>query len=190
MSTQAPVRIAIAGEGGQGVQAVAEILTEAAYEEGKEAIYMPNFGLEQRGGVSIAFVQIGEKRIVSPKFKTGDIVVALSDRAVKRMQVYVGPETTFIYDSYIEGIEEDLPKNAKKVLAIPAIEVSKKELHPRVFNVIIMGAVIGATGVVSIERAKAALESKLAYKFEKDPQLKELNFKALERGKELVEQAL
>ena len=39
------VRIAFAGEGGQGVQSVAEILAEAAYDEGKQTIYIPNFDL-------------------------------------------------------------------------------------------------------------------------------------------------
>ncbi|GAW93626.1 2-oxoacid:acceptor oxidoreductase family protein [Calderihabitans maritimus] len=183
-------KIAIAGEGGQGVQSVAMIISEAAYEEGKEALYIPNFGVEQRGGVSVAYVQISDEPIGSPKFKTGDIVVALSDRAVKRTQKYVGPQTLFVYDADIEGIEEDLPKNARKILAIPAIEVAKNELHPRVFNVIIMGAVIGATGVVSVEKAKEALEKKLGYKFEQDPKLRELNHKALERGIQLVQELL
>ena len=70
------IRIALAGEGGQGVQAVAEILAEAAYHEGKQAIYIPNFGLEQRGGVSLAFVQVSDQRIGAPKFNKGDVVVA------------------------------------------------------------------------------------------------------------------
>ena len=180
-------KIALAGEGGQGVQSVAGIITDAAYAEGKEALYIPNFGVEQRGGVSIAFVQISdENNIGSPKFKTGDIVIALSDRAVRRTQQYVDETTTFIYDASIEGIQDDLPKNAKKVLAIPAIEVSKEELHPRVFNVVIMGAAIGATGVVSIDQAKNSIEAKLGYKFEQEPELRELNFKALEKGAELV----
>ncbi len=183
------VKIAIAGEGGQGVQSVAEIIAEAANEEGREALYIPNFGVEQRGGVSIAFLQIGEEPIGSPKFQKGDIVVALSDRAVRRTRQYVNGTTTFVYDSSIEGIEDDLPKNAGRILAIPAIEVSKNELHPRVFNIIIMGAVIKATGVVSEEEARTAIEKKLGYKFEQDPTLRELNFKAISRGMELVEKA-
>jgi len=186
----ADAKIALAGEGGQGVQSVAMILSEAAYDEGKEALYIPNFGVEQRGGVSVAYVQISDEVIGSPKFKTGDIVIALSDRAVYRTKKYVGPETTFVYDVNIEGVEKDLPTNAKSVLGIPAIKVAKEELHPRVFNVIILGAVIGATGVVSMEKAKEALEKKLGYKFEKDPNLRELNFKALEKGAELVKQVM
>jgi 2-oxoglutarate ferredoxin oxidoreductase subunit gamma len=180
-------KIAIAGEGGQGVQSVANILSEAAYEEGFEVLYIPNFGPEQRGGVSVAYVQIAEGSIGSPKFKTADIVVALSDRAVYRTKKYAGSQTVFVYDANIKGVEEALPRNGAKVLAIPAIEVAKEELHPRVFNVIIMGAVIGATKVVSLEKAKAALETRLGYKFEQDASLRELNYKALERGVELVQ---
>ncbi|AGK99701.1 2-oxoacid:acceptor oxidoreductase family protein [Desulfoscipio gibsoniae] len=181
-----PVKIILAGEGGQGVQSVAEIIAEAANEEGREALYIPNFGVEQRGGVSVAYLQIGDEAIGAPKFQIGDIVIALSDRAVRRTKQYAGPETIFVYDSGIEDIEDDLPKNAKKVLGIPAIEVSKKELHPRVFNIIIMGAVLKATEVVAVEDAKAAVEKKLGYKFEKNPKLREMNFRAIERGMELV----
>ena len=53
-----------------------------------------------------------------------------------------------------------------------------------------MGTVIGIPNVVSFEAAKEALESKLAYKFEKNPDLRELNFKALAIGKEMAEQSL
>lgn len=178
-------RIVLAGEGGQGVQSIAEIIAEAANEEGRQVLYIPNFGVEQRGGVSVAFLQISDAPIGSPKFRTGDIVAALSDRAVHRTVQYVGPETTFIYDSGIQGVEGELPKNAARVLPVPAIEVAKKELHPRVFNMVIMGAVIGAKGVIPLDKAKAAVEKKLGYKFEKQPQLRDLNFKALERGVEL-----
>lgn len=183
-------KIALAGEGGQGVQAVAEIITEAAYDEGREALYIPNFGVEQRGGVSVAYVQISDEKIGSPKFKTADIVIALSDRAVLRTTKYVGPQTTFVYDDDIEGVQDNLPKNAKRVLAIPAIKVSREEFHPRVFNMVILGAVIGATEVITQDMAIKALEKKLGYKFEQDPSLRELNLKAIARGIELVKKQI
>ena len=105
------VKIILAGEGGQGVQSVAEIIAEAANEQGREALYIPNFGVEQRGGVSVAYLQIGDTTIGAPKFLTGDIVVALSDRAVHRTCQYVGPETIFVYDSGIQGVEDVIPKH-------------------------------------------------------------------------------
>lgn len=180
------IKMALAGEGGQGVQSVAGILVEAAYDDGKEALYIPNFGVEQRGGVSVAYCQISDDVIGSPKFRYADLVIALSDRAVRRTKRYVNGDTVFIYDASIEGIEGELPTNAKKVLAIPALDIAKKELHPRVFNVLIMGAAIAATKVVHMDQAKKALEKKLGYKFEQDPKLRELNFTALEKGAELV----
>ncbi|BAF58239.1 pyruvate:ferredoxin oxidoreductase and related 2-oxoacid:ferredoxin oxidoreductases, gamma subunit [Pelotomaculum thermopropionicum SI] len=180
------VKIVLAGEGGQGVQAAAEIIAEAANEEGRQALYIPNFGVEQRGGVSVAFVQVGDEPIGSPKFRTGDFVVALSGRAVQRTRQYAGPATTFVYDSSIQNAEKELPGGAGRVLAVPAMETAKKELHPRVFNIIILGAVVALTGVISLERARAAVEKKLGYRFEKQPELRELNFKALERGAAMV----
>lgn len=184
------VKIALAGEGGQGVQSVAGIMVEAANDEGREALYIPNFGVEQRGGVSVAFCQISDEKVGSPKFKFADLIIALSDRAVRRTKQYVNQDTVFLYDTSIENIEGDLPTNAKKVLAIPALEIAKKELHPRVFNVIIMGAAIAATNIIPMEGAKKALEKKLGYKFEKDPKLRELNFIALDKGAELVKSLL
>lgn len=184
------VRIALAGEGGQGVQSIAEIMAEAAYENNQQALYIPNFGLEQRGGVSIAFIQFSDSRIGAPKFQKADVVVALSERAVERTLGYSGPETLYVYDSSFKLGPDDLPKVARKIIGIPAIETANTKLHPRVFNIIIMGFIIGSSGVVSFEAAQEALESKLAYKFEKNPSLRELNFRALEIGREMAEEAL
>lgn len=184
------IRVALAGEGGQGVQSVAEILAEAAYNENKQAIYIPNFGLEQRGGVSIAFIQVSDVRIGAPKFNKADVVIAMSERAVGRTANYSDSSTLFVYDNGFDVNPEDLPREAKQIIGLPAINTANNELHPRVFNIIIMGAVIGLTKMVTFEAAKEALEHKLGYKFEKNPDLRELNFKALEIGKQLAENAL
>ena len=58
------------------MQSIAQILAEAAYDEGKNALYIPNFGVEQRGGVSIAFLQIGEGQIGAPRFVEADILIS------------------------------------------------------------------------------------------------------------------
>jgi len=184
------IKIALAGEGGQGVQSIANIMVEAAHQQGREALYIPNFGVEQRGGVSIAYCQISDEPIGSPKFKTADLVVALSSRAVGRTRQYVDKNTVFVYDSSIEGIEEELPREAKAIYNIPALDIAKEKFHPRVFNVVIMGAAIAATKIVPMERAKAALENKLGYKFAQDPSLREMNFKALEEGARVMAETM
>ncbi len=212
------VKIALAGEGGQGVQSIADILAQAGNDEGKEALYIPNFGIEQRGGVSLAYVQIAEDFIGSPKFVTGDLVIALSERAVARTSQYVGPQTVFVYDSSLilppevddqaigwqiydtvapemqakevseqqKELHAELPREAKEVIGIPATDIAGKELHPRVFNMIILGAAVAITEVVKMETIYQALEEKLGAKFEKNPKLRDLNHRALAKGQELA----
>lgn len=183
-------RIALAGEGGQGVQSIAEILAEAAYNEQRQTIYIPNFGVEQRGGVSIAFLQFSDERIGAPKFHTADVVIALSERAVIRTGGFSDEHTLFVYDASLDLKPGDLPTQYKKLIPIPALDIASNQLAPRVFNIIIMGAVIGLTGAVRFESAKAALEYKLKSKFEGNPKLRDLNFQALEIGRDLAERSM
>lgn len=215
-------RIAMGGEGGQGVQAAADILAEAAYEEGKEALYIPNFGIEQRGGVSLAFVQIGDEPAGSPKFKRADLVVALSGRSLERLKKFIWEGAIILYDStwlappkvsdqvvgrqsydttapdsFAErGLTDrrqkfpDITGKVKKIFELPAGEIAMEKLHPRVSNVIILGATARLTEAVQLESVRKALESRLESKIKRDPNLKPLNFKALELGWEAGERML
>ena len=181
----ARVKIALGGEGGQGVQSVAKILVEAAYKEDKHVIYIPNFGIEQRGGVSIAFSQISDEPIGEAKFAKGDIIIMLSDRAIDRCAQYVDPEkSVVIYDSSLCLKKPEF--KAKEIIAIPAHQMAIEKLNTRVFNIIILGVIVKATGVVKVETCKAAIEQALGKKFDAKPELRELNHKALEAGMDLI----
>lgn len=178
-------RILLGGEGGQGVQSIAKILVEAAYNEDKNVIYIPNFGIEQRGGVSIAFSQISDELIGEAKFAKGDIIIMLSDRAIDRCEQYVDPEKTIvIYDS--SSCTKVPTFKAKEIIGIPANQIANDELSSRVFNIIILGVILQVTGIVSVDAAKQAIEYALGKKFEGNPQLRELNYKALQAGMDLV----
>jgi 2-oxoglutarate ferredoxin oxidoreductase subunit gamma len=180
------LKILLGGEGGQGVQSVAAVVAEAAYAEGNEVLYIPNFGVEQRGGVSIAFLQISDQPIAAPKFRYADVVVALSQRAVARTEQYVGLRTVFLHDSAVGGVEDLLAGRAARIIAIPALETCRRESDPKVFNMVIMGALLGQTDAVSLEGAKAAVRGKMGARFAKQPELRELNEWAIDRGMALV----
>ena len=183
------MKIVIAGEGGQGVQSIANIMTEAAYDQGRQALYIPNFGVEQRGGVSVAFIQVADEEISSLKFQKADIVMALSPRAVARTAQYVNEKTLFIYEAGIgESEVEDAGITATgcRILPIDAMHIVRERLNTRVFNVLIMGAAIAASDLVRFDYAVAALENKLGDKFKKNPVLREMNLEALSVGAELI----
>lgn len=176
------LKVALAGEGGQGVQSVAEIISEAAYAAGYQALYIPNFGVEQRGGVSLAFIQVSEEQISAPKFMLADVVVALSHRAVDRSRQYVGAQTLLVYDESVQDKVRSIYGTGQKQLVVPALAVAQQEMHPRVFNVIILGVLMQVAGLLERKHIEAALERRLGHKFAQDPSLRELNYRALERG--------
>ena len=59
-------------------------------------------------------------------------------------------------------------------------------MSARVFNIIILGVLLAATNVLKLEDIKNAMEMALGKKFEAKPELRELNYKALEMGMGMV----
>jgi len=181
------VRILIAGEGGQGVQTIAHVLTQAAFAAGLNVAFMPNYGVEQRGGVSLAFIQVGTGVIGFPKFSTADIIVNMRGRAIARVDKYVGKETLYLYDSDLITSHELAHVVAEK-LAIPATSRASEKLTARVANIIILGALVSELDMLTVKALEEALEHELAHKYAQKPQLRNFNKKALELGAKMAKE--
>ena len=177
-------KIVLAGECGQGVQSIAKILVEAGYEAGKQVLYIPNFGVEQRGGVSIAFCQIADERIGEPRFAKGDIIIMLSDRAIDRCTTYVSENSTVVYDTSVCTKRPEV--KCRQIIGVDANKIANEKLSARVFNIIILGVLLAATNVLKLQDIKNAMEKALGKKFDAKPELRDLNYKALEMGMEMV----
>jgi 2-oxoglutarate ferredoxin oxidoreductase subunit gamma len=196
-----PTNILLAGEGGQGVQLIGQILAYAAEKQKKFASYIPNFGVEQRGGVSLAYVKISKAPIPYPKFRYADILVVLSDRAIKRTQNYIDDETIYLYDdslvhnANIPVIDREHKKGPlkhstremiKKLINIPANKIAQKDLDPRTFNFIILGALLGIIGTIAEEKVEDVVDEQLAEKLKKQREIYELDLAALHTGIKLI----
>ncbi len=193
-----PLHIIIAGEGGQGVQSIARALVMAAYYDKKQALYIPNYGVEQRGGVSLAFIQICLCKedskychcsIGFPKFDKADILVVLCERAVGRVDRYVTKDTIYSFDKTL--VHPSVLSHLKcKKIAIPATYYAKKDLSPRVFNTVILGGLLEETKIVKKESVERALKEIFKDKIKKDPEIFKLNQRALGLGIKLTKEAL
>ena len=174
-------KIVICGEGGQGVQSIAKIIALAAFEQGKKAVYVPYFSTEKRGGVTEAFAQIGNFVPAYPKFAKADLWVVLSQRAIERIEEFLKDGTEIIVNSYLV---KDLSRIARwHPKEIDAGRIAKEEFKkPRVFNMIVMGAMVKRIPGLDKDKFEAALDHVFASKYAKDPSLKELNRKAFEKG--------
>lgn len=87
-------KILITGEGGQGIQTVGKILLRTGILSGWPTSYIPNFGVEQRGGVSLAFVRLKKNNSIDyPKFLTADYLLIACARARRRVIKYLDHQT-------------------------------------------------------------------------------------------------
>lgn len=153
------MKILLAGEGGQGVQLAAEILAKSAFVEGQSATLIPNFGVEQRGGVSLAFVIIGG-RILYPKFDQAEVAAILCDRARERAKPILGPKTKMIYGPAVTG-------------------QLKPSLPAKVWNIFVLKKIIDLTKIVKKETIQKVLQEKLKTQMATDPSLRRANLEAL-----------
>lgn len=81
-------KILLSGDGGQGVQLISDILARAAFANGFFVSQIPNYGLEQRGGVSLSYLQIGDREISYPRFTKPDVLLVMSEQARERVKNY------------------------------------------------------------------------------------------------------
>ena len=71
---------------------------------------IPNYGLEQRGGVSLSFLRMQDNKIVYPKFSLADIILIMSDQARERTEHFITKDTLVIdinnYDEQLKDINK------------------------------------------------------------------------------------
>lgn len=183
LSKTKKINITLAGEGGQGIQTIAKILSGAAIASGHEVAYMPVFGVEQRGTPSVAHITISDKQLRYPKFDIADYVVVLQSRAIKAIEQYVSPNTKVIFDSSTTSVK-DLPKTSVHVLGMPATKIAHEQFNPKSFNIIVLGVL---TKILDIpEKDIWELVMKVLGKKFKTDEIKNSNKEALALGRELI----
>lgn len=176
--------IVIAGEGGQGVQTLAKIITEAFFSSGFEVASIPSFGVEQRGTPSVNFISLSKDPIRQPIFNVADYVIILQTRAISAVVKYISPNTKVIFDSSTVDAR-DLPKAAIKIFGIPATKIASEKFNPKAFNLIIAGAISKIIGITDTKIVWKSVEKILGKKF-KTQELEKQNSDAFIFGWDVV----
>lgn len=172
MSNQVELRLS--GSGGQGLLLAGIILSEAAIIEDKNAIQTQSYGPEARGGASKAEVIISNDEIDFPKVTAPNIVLALTQIAADKYVSSVREDGIVIVDSKIV-LPADL--KAKKIVSVPIIDTAAEKVgRAIVANIVAIGVIAEATGVVSKESVEKAVLNRVPKGTE------ELNKKALAEG--------
>jgi 2-oxoisovalerate ferredoxin oxidoreductase beta subunit len=152
--------VKLAGAGGDGAQTAAMLLARAAINEGFDATHIPSYGPESRGGTSYADVRIAEHEVLSPSAATPHVLVAFNAPSLAKFGPSVVPGGVVIYDRSV--IAEPLALDPRvRVIGVPASEIAKDLGRVVVKNIVALGALQGATGLLPEDTFLTAIRQAL-----------------------------
>lgn len=149
-------RILIAGSGGQGILFMGKVIAECVMREGKNVTWIPSYGAEMRGGTANCTVVFSGEVIGSPVVRQVDILIVMNSASARKFQGRLKEGGLFLYDSsLVKGVSvrEDV-----RACGVPASETAASLGNPKAANMVLLGAVIGQTGLFKPETAEATLD--------------------------------
>jgi len=177
--------IVISGFGGQGALFAGQLLAYAAMDSGKHVTWIPSYGPEMRGGTAHCTVIVSDEEIGSPLVRNPTTAIVLNNPSMEKYQKLVKEQGYLLINRSLINI----PAVRANIHAvdIPANDEAAALGNAKMLNVIMLGALIGCTEVVSLEAVEGALESHLP---ERHRHLLALNKAALQRGLEIARQQM
>jgi pyruvate ferredoxin oxidoreductase gamma subunit len=156
------------GRGGQGVVTASELLSVAAFLQGRFAQAFPSFGSERAGAPVVAFCRIsaGEIRTHAPVAEP-DAVVVQDATLLHQVDLFngLGPEgyllvnTTHSFDEMgLGGLVDRL--HEERLVTVPATDLALKHFGRPVPNVVLLGGLAALCGVVSLDSVVAAVHDR------------------------------
>ena len=178
------------GRGGQGAKTAAQLVAHVALQEGKHSQGFPEYGPERMGAPIRGFTRISQDRIrVHCPIEKPDVVVVLDETLVAEPAVTeaADEDTVFVINSALEpaAMRRKLGVAGAKVFCIDATKVSIDELGRPIPNTPMIGALIKATGCISLAAIKKDVEKKFLKKF--GERVVQGNIRAIERAYEEVQ---
>lgn len=173
------LRIKVAGFGGQGVLLLGQLLAEAGLDAGLEVSWLPSYGPEMRSGTSNCHVRLATAPIDSPLVSRPNVLLALNQPSLGKFLPAVVPEGWVFYNG--ATLPQDCRRDDVRFILRPFTEMADQLGEPGAANVVMLGALLEATGGLSAEAVEGAL-SRLV----KSGRWLEIDRQALQRGRETV----
>jgi len=142
------------GAGGQGVNAIALLLAGCAAQAG-HATCLPEHGPEQRGGYARCTVVVSDTEICSPMPKKYDYVVAMDELSAMKYAAQLNPGGKMVLNA---DLVPQSPGEHK--LFIPADSIAAELGNPRSANIVLLGALVGVSGLLPEALVKDAIAAK------------------------------
>lgn len=162
--------IRIHGRGGQGVVTAAEVLSVAAFLEGKHAQAFPSFGSERMGAPVVSFCRIDDHEIRSREpIMQPDALIIQDPTLLHSVDVFQGlsPDGYILINSSksfeLLGIDEFVSAFPRgHVHSVAATELALAHVGRPIPNAALLGGFAAATAAISLDAVKAALRERFA----------------------------
>ncbi len=151
--------IRIHGRGGQGSVTAAELLAQAAFEDGWYTQAFPSFGVERRGAPVTAFVRLDNKPVrLRGQIYHPDYVIIQDSTLIATENVLEGlkDDGLILINTAMDADELALDTRAE-VRTVNATQIAIEELGRPIVNTLLLGAFAGATGLATVESIKKAV---------------------------------
>jgi 2-oxoglutarate ferredoxin oxidoreductase subunit gamma len=176
--------IIIAGFGGQGVMSMGQLIAYAGMLEGKGVSWLPSYGPEQRGGTANCAVVVSDEPVGSPLVTNPSTAIVLNNPSFDKFEHRVRPGGFLIINSSL--VTRVSERSDIEIIELTATGMAADLGNARVANMILLGAFIELTKVVSNESIIESLKKVLS---EEKHHLIEVNKQALNKGFSLVKTA-
>jgi 2-oxoglutarate ferredoxin oxidoreductase subunit gamma len=173
----------MAGTGGQGVLLIGQLLTQAALEDGLEVSWFPIYSPEVRGGTSNCTVVVADGAVGSPVSGSPASMLLMDQLSVDTHVERVKPGGLVVVNS---TLVESVGRDDVELVAVPATQSAAELGNERVTNMIMLGAYVGCTEVVSWAALEAALKVVLP---ERHHKFLPLNIQSLQLGAKMAAEA-
>ena len=165
-------QVRIHGRGGQGVVTAAEMLSIAAFEEGRHAQAFPSFGSERTGAPVVAFCRIADSEIrLREPIMAPDALIIQDPTLLHQVDVFAGlkPDGYILINTSKTFAELGLADlvgsyRAERLRTVSATDLALRHVGRPVPNVPLLGGFAAVSGVIRLESVIKAIHDRFSGK--------------------------
>ncbi len=158
------IEIRLHGRGGQGAVTSAELLAQAAINEGKYAQAFPSFGPERRGAPVVAFCRISDEPIrLRTNIYHPDLVLVLDPSILRLVNVGAGLKKGGALITNTKYSSDEIRKELgikHKLATVDASKIAQEELGVPITNTTMLGALLKTRELVPVDSLIPPLEKR------------------------------
>jgi 2-oxoglutarate ferredoxin oxidoreductase subunit gamma len=166
--------IIFAGFGGQGILSMGKFLAYAGMDAGMNVSWLPSYGPEMRGGTANCSVIVTDGIVGSPVVTKPTSIVVMNRPSLDKFEKTLKPGGLLIMDSDL--VNRAPERTDIDIISIPSQAIAEEIGTKTISNMVLLGAFVARTGIVSMETVLKALAEHGKEKFY------EMNKIALEKG--------